>query len=151
MVEIDGGGSSRDPHKLSTKCQLLRWILIDEISMVSASLFFQLELSVSKVVRRKNPYRLDVNEKKRPFGGINVLLLGDMWQLKPVSGLALFACPSEARNQTAYFGCMLMWKNYDTVGSSPDINAAATHGTTTSSNNAEMGICLLYTSPSPRD
>ena len=111
VVEADGGAAARDPHKLSTKCQLLRWILIDEISMVSAQLFGQLEVAVSKVVRRKSPHRLDKDGNVRPFGGINVLLLGDMWQLKPVTGLALFASPSEARSQTAYLGCMLMWKS----------------------------------------
>ena len=36
---------------------------------------------------------------------------GDMWQLKPVTGLALFASPSDARSQTAYLGCMLLWKS----------------------------------------
>ena len=40
-----------------------------------------------------------------------MLLSGDMWQLKPVSGLALFASPSDARSQTAYLGCMLIWKS----------------------------------------
>ena len=110
VVETDGGGPTRDPQKMSTKCQILRWILVDEISMVSAQLLGQLEIVVSKVVRRKNPYRLDANGEIRPFGGINVLLLGDMWQLKPVTGTALFASPSETKGQTAYVGCMIMWK-----------------------------------------
>ena len=108
VVEADGGAAARDPHKLSTTCQLLRWILIDEISMVSAPLFGQLEVSVSKVVRRRNLHRLDSEGQVRPFGGINMLFWGDMWQLKPVTGLALFASPSEARSQTAYLGCMLL-------------------------------------------
>ena len=34
-----------------------------------------------------------------------------MWQLKPVTGLALFSSRSEARTKTAYLGCMLMWEN----------------------------------------
>ena len=50
VVEADGGAAARDPHKLSTTCQLLRWLLIDEISMVSAQLFGQLEVAVSKLV-----------------------------------------------------------------------------------------------------
>ena len=76
-----GGSVVRDTDKLSAKCQLLRWLLIDEISMVSAHLFGQLEMAVLGVVRRKSPYRLDTGGKARPFGGINVLLFGDMWQL----------------------------------------------------------------------
>ena len=111
VAEAYGGAASRDPHKLSTKCQLLRWIIIDEISMVSAQLFGQLEVAVNNVVRRNSPFRLDRDGQPRPFGGINVVLLGDMWQLKPVTGLALFASPSDARSQTAYLGCMLLWKS----------------------------------------
>lgn len=111
VAEVHGGVAARDPHKLSTKCQLLRWIIIDEISMVSAQLFGQLEMAVNKVVRRNSSHRLDEDGHPRPFGGINVVLLGDMWQLKPVTGLALFASPSEARSQTAYLGCMLVWKS----------------------------------------
>ena len=42
VVQGDGDGAVRDPHKLSTKCQVVRWILIDVISMVSAQLFGQL-------------------------------------------------------------------------------------------------------------
>ena len=109
VVEGEGGSVVRDPNKLSTKCQLLRWLLIDEISMVSAYLFGQLEMAVLKVVRRKIPYRLATDGTTRPFGGINVLLFGDMWQLKPVTGLPLFAPPSEAKSRTAMHGCGLMW------------------------------------------
>ena len=140
VVEADGGAAARDPHKLSTKCQLLRWILIDEISMVSAQLFGQLEVAVSKVVRRRSPHRLDADGHVRPFGGINVLLSGDMWQLKPVTGLALFASPSEARSQTAYLDCMLLWKSLRHCWELTGLSAAATRGTTTSCDNAEMGI-----------
>ena len=111
VAESDGAAAARDPQKLSTKCQSLRWIIIDEISMVSAQLLGQLEVAVARVVRRKNPHRLDTSGHPRPFGGINVLLSGDMWQLKPVTGLALFASPSDARSQTAYLGCMLIWKS----------------------------------------
>ena len=50
VLHSDGGTAAVDPHKLSTKCQSLRWILIDEISMVSAQLFGQLEVAVTKVV-----------------------------------------------------------------------------------------------------
>ena len=102
-------------------------ILIDEISMVSAQLFGQLEVAVSKVVRRKSPCRLDIDGNVRPFGGINVLLFGDMWQLKPVTGLALFASPSEARSHTSYLGCMLLWESlrccWELIGSKRCSNA----------------------------
>ena len=52
----------------------------------------QLEILVSKVVRRRNLFKRRPDSSSKPFGGINVLLFGDWWQLKPVSGTALCVC-----------------------------------------------------------
>ena len=41
----DGSCATKDSSKMSTKCQNLRFIIIDEISMVSAQLFGTLEIS----------------------------------------------------------------------------------------------------------
>ena len=46
-----GSSGTTNAAKLSTLCQCLRFILIDEISMVSAELFVQLQRIVQKVVR----------------------------------------------------------------------------------------------------
>ena len=55
--EEAGMSSTRNAHKFATRCQSLRFILIDEFSMVSAQLLGQLELLVSKVVRRRNLFK----------------------------------------------------------------------------------------------
>ena len=47
------GGSSGDKHKQSIKCQALRVIIIDEISMVAAELLGGLEYVVSSVIRQQ--------------------------------------------------------------------------------------------------
>ena len=107
--DTDGMGTTRDTHKLSTKCQCLRFILIDEISMVSAQLLGQLELVISKVARRRGLYKLRSDGTSRPFGGVNTLLFGDWWQLKPVSGTALFADPASASGGVTAHGLQLMW------------------------------------------
>ena len=51
--------------------------------MVSAQLLGQIELAVSRVVPARSPYIKKANNVAQPFGGINVLLFCDMWQLKP--------------------------------------------------------------------
>ena len=84
-------------------------IIIDEISMVSAQLLGRLELVISKVARRRGLYKLRKDGTSRPVGGVNTLLFGDWWQLKPVSGTALFADPASASGGVTAHGLQLMW------------------------------------------
>ena len=88
-----GSVGTKNTAKLSTLCQSLRFIFIDEVSMVSAKLFAQLSRIVQKVVRVRSGYKRRPDGSERPFGGINVILLGDWWQLRPVAGTALFSNP----------------------------------------------------------
>ena len=109
VAEEPGMSSTRNAHKFSTRCQSLRFILVDEISMVSAQLLGQLEILVSKVTRRRKLFKRRPDGTSRPFGGINVLLFGDWWQLKPVGGTALFADPATVGSGTAWHGLQLLW------------------------------------------
>ncbi len=77
--------------------------------MISAQLFAQLEILVSKVIRRRSVYKLRPDGSCRPFGGLNVLLFGDWWQLKPVTGTALFTNPWDAPSFAAFHGLQLLW------------------------------------------
>ena len=61
------------------------YLIIDEISMVSAGLMSQIS---SRLQHAKGRSAL---AEDRPFGGINVIFLGDFGQLKPVRGAALYA------------------------------------------------------------
>ena len=110
VSEIDGNAGPRDPNKLAAKCQLVRWILIDEISMISAQLFGQLHFAVQKAIPLRSPFLRKEDRKIRPFGGMNVLLFGDMWQLKPVTSQALWTPPWETKSQTAHAGATLLWE-----------------------------------------
>ena len=107
--ETDGASTTRDNNKLSARCQCLRFILIDEISMIAAQLFGQLELVVRKVIRKRSIYKKRPNGSERPFGGVNVLMFGDWWQIKPVSGTALYANPVTAPSEVARHGVKLFW------------------------------------------
>ena len=86
-------------HKLLELCQKAlrwRWLIIDEISMVSAELLARLELRCRELVRdlAQGKYAKDI-ANARPFGGLNVILAGDMWQLPPPRGTFLGDVPWE--------------------------------------------------------
>ncbi len=57
-----------------TKWQRCNTLIIDEVSMMNANLFELIE-EVARIVRNND----------RPFGGIQVILLGDFYQLPPVA------------------------------------------------------------------
>jgi ATP-dependent DNA helicase PIF1 len=70
----------------------LETLIIDEISMVRADLMD----CVDKFLRLNGPYR------DRPFGGVQMILIGDLYQLPPVvtgDERAIFA----SRYETPYF------------------------------------------------
>lgn len=111
--EAEGGkgrsSKPRDIGVLFTRCQNMRWILIDEISMVSAELLSELQRRVCQAVRPMGTYKKRHDKSIRPFGGINTLLFGDWWQLRPVQATSLFDCPSKAKSGSAYEGLLLLW------------------------------------------
>ena len=91
-------------HKLLELCQKAlrwRWLIIDEISMVSAELLARLELRCRELVRdlAQGKYAKDI-ANARPFGGLNVILAGDMWQLPPPRGTFLGDVPWEWLTQS---------------------------------------------------
>ena len=81
---------------LSAKAVQWRWLIIDEISMVSAELLARMDLRCRELVR-------DLQQSKyapgsahaQPFGGLNVLVAGDLWQLPPPRGTFLGEVPWE--------------------------------------------------------
>jgi len=60
----------------------LKYIIIDEISMISYELFRQVDLRLKEIF-----------DNDKPFGGISVILLGDLMQLRPVNGNWIFQQP----------------------------------------------------------
>jgi hypothetical protein len=88
-----GHGSASELSKRvhSNKACVIRWrraraLVIDEISMIDAELFQKLDM-VAQSVR----------DNMRPFGGLQLVLSGDFFQLPPVSvGACKFAFESDA-------------------------------------------------------
>ena len=63
-----------------------RWLIIDEISMVSARLLADIDMKLRDVTRRIGTLKTQENGLDRAFGGINVIMAGDFWQLDPPDG-----------------------------------------------------------------
>ena len=61
--------------------------------MISAELLGALEAVVKTAVRVKAIYKKRSNGETKVFGGVNIVLLGDFWQLHPVSGTYLASDP----------------------------------------------------------
>ena len=61
------------------KYRHLMWILIDEISMVSNEILKYVHLRLQ-----------DIKQDKQPFGGVNIVTIGDLYQLQPVMGQFIF-------------------------------------------------------------
>ena len=115
--------TNEDESSLKKQAELLqralrwRWLLLDEFSMVSAELLASLELKCRDVARDACPRKYKCNSSiTRPFGGLNVILPGDLWQLEPPSGTFLGALPTamlEAgavrRGPTTAYGQLLVW------------------------------------------
>ena len=75
------GDKARDERREYLKN--LRMVIIDEMSMIKADMFYQLDLRLRELKQNSQ----DV------FGGCSVLLLGDILQLKPVMGRFIFQQP----------------------------------------------------------
>ena len=71
-----------------------RWLIIDEISMVSAKLLAQMDMKLRGVVRQIGTQKIQKG-KDQPFGGLNILCSGDFWQLDPPDGGFLGNIPTE--------------------------------------------------------
>ena len=84
-----------DIDQLWLKIQCLRWVLIDEISMVSAQLLHLFLERMRDATREPNTYKIRFSDGTvRLGGGYNFLFFGDWWQIAPVTGTPLFQVPS---------------------------------------------------------
>jgi ATP-dependent DNA helicase PIF1 len=59
--------------------RVIKYLLIDEVSMLSGELFDKLEL-ISRIMR----------DNSQVFGGLTLIMSGDFFQLSPISGKYLF-------------------------------------------------------------
>ena len=88
----------------------LKLVIIDEISMVKSDMLYMLDLKLQEI---KEMFNI-------PFGGVGVLVFGDMMQLKPVMGNYIFERPINPQFRTTHdieprwemFKSILLEKNH---------------------------------------
>ena len=102
--ETDGTALAEDAHKLATKRQSLCWVLIDEVSMISAQLVGVLDILIGKVIWKRGSWKRRADGTERPFGGLNAKFFGGFLQLKPVLGTTLASSPELAVGSIATHG-----------------------------------------------
>ena len=72
----------------------LRWIIIDEISMVSPRLLAKFEERLRTRTEKVGTYKCDPDGTIGPFGGFNIILCGDFWQIpSPGEDFSLMSLP----------------------------------------------------------
>ena len=77
---------------LETKRQLfkdVKWVIIDEMSMISYAVFRNIHLRLQQFK----------NNQDECFGGCNIILMGDLMQLKPIYGSCIFQQPKKLLRQ----------------------------------------------------
>ena len=90
-LDFDRGETKLSDDKrntLRTKLSALRIVVIDEISMVDISLFNNL-----------NSMLKNITGAMKPFGGVSILALGDLYQLPPVGQSFIFKQPNSGLDQ----------------------------------------------------
>ena len=91
----------------------MRFLFIDEIEAAGAELLGSMEHNVMSRVSLKSPWRYKADGKTvRPFGGVNVLYLGDFWQLAPTGQLALMSdvtAPKVLENARGLYIMNMFW------------------------------------------
>ena len=68
-------------QEIRKKFRMIHTVVIDEISMISA-----------KTLAFISDRLCAIKDKEEPFGGVSVILFGDLYQLRPVRGSYVFAC-----------------------------------------------------------
>ena len=102
-----------------------RFVFIDEISLVPANLLAHFEQRVRQVKPQADEWKHTPNGEERPFGGINLLAIGDFKQLPPPQGGYLAGIPhrqwmgpldtSKAPDAMVDAGQRLMWEDFQGV------------------------------------
>ena len=79
MMQRDGGDAADLQRHMDIAKRVLqwRWLIVDEISMVSAKLLAQMDVKLRGVIRRIGTAKEGADKRDRSFGGLNVLLCGD--------------------------------------------------------------------------
>ena len=95
-----------DKQREEKMCQFrnLRFVIVDEISLVSADFLYVLDLRLREIKSRKNT----------PMGGVAVFVFGDLYQLQPVKGRYVFEKPKNKHHAISY-ELRNLWQMFEVV------------------------------------
>ena len=91
-------------HERCLRCRLLHWMIIDEIDMVPAGLFTELQKRIVECVYRRPP-----DYSPQAFGGVNVLLRCAEFPRQPLAATSLFTRTSSKGRIRTDEGYRLIW------------------------------------------
>ena len=89
--------------KFRTHLENLKLIIIDEMSMVSSDMLYKIHQRLSDIFR-----------STQPFGGVGVMLVGDLMQLKPVKGNFIFMTPKNPAYKL-YYNSDSLWHLFSSI------------------------------------
>ena len=98
---ISLGDEIRDLRR--TQLSHLKIVIIDEMSMVKADMLYQLNLRLQ-----------EVTQIEEPFGGVAVLLSGDLMQLRPVQAKWIFEEPA-SKDFKAFHSSNPLWELFEAI------------------------------------
>ena len=78
---------------------------------MSAELLGTLEEEVKSAVRVRGTYKKRSADSQRAFGGVNVVMCADFWQLHPVTGTFLASNPLEVPSRLACQALDIFWED----------------------------------------
>ena len=85
LTFLPGRQTASNKTKLENIWVLVKYLILDETSMLSAELLSQVSERIS------NAKAIHPENQDKSFGGMNIIFGGDMGQLRPVIGSALYA------------------------------------------------------------
>ena len=74
------------PTEVAKRVLQWRWLIIDEVSIMSARLLADMDVRLRDAVRDLDLQKRGLDSVTRPFDGLIVLCCGDFWQLDPPDG-----------------------------------------------------------------
>ena len=81
----------------------LRLIIIDEMSLLGADMLYNIHVRLTEIKQTKNTV---------PFGGVGVILVGDLMQLPPVNERYIFKTPRNP-HLAAFSDVVNLWREFD--------------------------------------
>ena len=86
-----------------TELEELKFLIVDEMSIVSSDYMYKMHHRLT-----------DIFQNDQPFGGIGIMFVGDLLQLRPVKGSFIFQSPRNPA-YSSHFEDSSLWHNLEAI------------------------------------